>query len=179
MSSEALNSLRETLRLLMSRHAGGEKREDTYKDGFQQGLAAAIDEIDKIPVTQFVALATIPPDCAIGEFYGFTETTTLYRIMPECASSPETNLLSQGSHKKKSLKMVKRYEEHPDGGMRADIDGSFVKYEDYTSIIEEKHKTIELLQDCKVWVDLAGDMCRDTEPFMRRINEEIDRLMND
>lgn len=82
MSSEALNSLRETLRILMSRHAGGEKREDTYKDGFQQGLAAAIDEIDKIPATQFVALATIPPDCAIGEFYGFTEPTTLYRLVP-------------------------------------------------------------------------------------------------
>lgn len=177
MSNEDLKNLRETLRLLMSRHAGGEKREDNYKDGFQQGLAAAIDEIDKIPATQFVALATVPPDCAIGEFYGFTEPTTLYRLVTD-GPLTQANLLILYGHAKMSSKMVKRYEEHPDGGIRTDIDGSFVKYEDYISIIKEKHKTIELLQDCKIWVDLAGDMCRDTELFMRRINEEIDRLRN-
>ncbi|MBB4348002.1 DUF2829 domain-containing protein [Aliirhizobium cellulosilyticum] len=110
MSSEALNSLRETLRLLMSRHAGGEKREDTYKDGFQQGLAAAIDEIDKIPATQFVALATIPPDCAIGEFYGFTETTTLYRLVPEGAPPPSSLGGSTTPHKSEEPQMVKSHE---------------------------------------------------------------------
>lgn len=37
-------------------------------------------------------------------------------------------------------------------------------------------RIIGLLEECKLWVDLAGDMCRDTEPMMARIDVELDRL---
>jgi hypothetical protein len=37
-------------------------------------------------------------------------------------------------------------------------------------------RVIMLLEECRGWVDLAGDMCRDVDSILERIDSEIERL---
>lgn len=50
--------------------------------------------------------------------------------------------------------MIKRYEEHPDGGMREDELGAYVRFEDYLGLAQ---RALETLQAVSNYGSMTGD----------------------
>lgn len=46
---------------------------------------------------------------------------------------------------------IKRYEEHPDGGMREDEDGAYVRYEEHAAILAVGSDLKEIISDLRFY----------------------------